>query len=69
MTTEQKTQIRLFAVAYLNALKDRRNAAFLRKTFYEICDELLRPDRQVLRNEQKTADKVILELQQFLDRV
>ena len=69
MTQEQKTQIRPFAVAYLNALKDRRSASFLRKTFYEICDELLGPDREILRNEQKTADKVILELQQFIDRL
>lgn len=69
MTQEQKTQIRPFAVAYLNALKDRRSATFLRKTFYEICDEILGPEREILRNEQKTANKVILELQQFLDRV
>lgn len=69
MTTEQKTQIRPFAVAYLNALKDRRSASFLRKTFYKICDEILGPDREILRDEQKTADKVILELQTFLDRL
>lgn len=69
MTQEQKTQIRPFAVAYLNALRDRKSAAFLRKTFYEICDEILGPDREILRNEQKTADKVILELQTFIDRV
>ena len=69
MTKEQKTQIRPFAVAYLNALRDRRSASFLRKTFYEICDELLGPDREILRDEQKTVDKVILELQTFLDRV
>lgn len=69
MTQEQKTQIQPFAVAYLNALKERRSASFLRKTFHEICDELLGPDREILRDEQKTVDKVILELQQFVDRL